>query len=1471
MKVKFMKRTALVLVMLMLASAVMPLCSVFADEEVISDGTNVELQFTVLDIKPTPGSAVNFNPMSLVTGVVKMLAARAWQELASYSISNDVPGLGTFFKLLRTPAQRASAAQQQMIQQALKDIAEIKASVARIESQLKDVSDKIDKYETAAAFSTAANEFLGISGKYSAAWEAYEAVIKATDALPGVQDSIEEAKKQLETLNASKATLEKNKADTEAQLASAADEAVIAELTASLEKINADIATVTASIEKGNETTASLQTTLDTINAQIDAAMIRFIAICEEGGGLTFASDLSTITKLIWNTDNPTGSYLGSYEAFMRERFAFEHEITDYLKAAYETCVDTMTQMLTIYTEYYSYKKAEAPDNVLYQSYSDDYFAAVHERIIKNFDAIAKLSGFDKLMITTPYTDAEIAEFKKNDKDFVAPQQIEQKVTVGGKTYDCYKVRDNKDKFYYIIIKNTFDNKTLVYSTQPSYAAYLDMYVMDSDYKYSGTIYRPTVMLENRYTDDGKYRMIESDNVPDFITDSASVLTGLRSVSKLTKLPEDAQFIMLYHDEHVADDDEYYNVDNAYWNMRFVNITGSGSAEQVKVSSGEVMGDAKYSKTLVVYREINTDSRYNSEGVWKVLDKGELAGQTVTVKDGQTLDITSVTLNIDNVDLHILGSGKVISNPDITLTNSHVVVSAGEPTIENLNVSGRNYQREVIQVSGNARITFAGTNKFKASSKQLTGFDLYRYYAVGRPISASSGIYVTEGTTANLIIKGLTEFYGSGGGAGMCSDGTMNVTGQGNTPKIIAKGSALNDREKLMDSYISTKVAGAGVGVSFSGVDDSDDGILMNKTHDAIGTKGSYNFTGITLEASGADGGSKKTMYSEDIGGVITVSGNSEFSSAGFTSCNIDATNVRISGKIKTDKVLFTRDVYTLTADTKGSNGVTKDGVRMNIKGGGKETGWINFSNVGNDKGTTSQSANGMYYGGLDSVTFKTNADNSWYPGKITIKLKYNKTEYVLYGGRWIGSGGKSLSPDDNVYELTVKTSGAANAGTDADIFVKLQDGDGTQTSEIELSDIHNDSNAFEKGDSDTFPIYAPSDFNECCHILLESNHANASAGWKVENLTVIKVQGKGNDSGYSITPNYWYEYAKTVNFGKYPGKTGVYSVEVRTANKKQAGTDSNIYLTLHGDNYHKNTEETNISDLAGGLSSFEKGDTDILVAGFKTPGIGNVTSITVRKDNSGSGPDWYLDKIIVTEIVADGKTGNSYEFSAGREIQNESVTISGKKVVQTVKSSVIDREIIEALEKNADGSYTLKVDRDINLSEDVMELLKETGAKLTVVMQNEGKSIYGVTFDGSRIDEYTSLHLSKGYSYADGNALIDFTGGVKLPSATTITIYTENIGFIDSDAVAVFSRNEGEGWNEEFTVTGDDGTVTITLEEGKELLINKAGTDFPTGQPEKEAHDNPPTGDSMSIYLITVMFMFATIILLTQRKRRYE
>jgi PLAT/LH2 domain len=86
------------------------------------------------------------------------------------------------------------------------------------------------------------------------------------------------------------------------------------------------------------------------------------------------------------------------------------------------------------------------------------------------------------------------------------------------------------------------------------------------------------------------------------------------------------------------------------------------------------------------------------------------------------------------------------------------------------------------------------------------------------------------------------------------------------------------------------------------------------------------------------------------------------------------------------------------------------------------------------------------------------------------------------------------------------------------------------------------------------------------------------------------------------------------------------------------AGTDSSVYITLHGEN--GSSSET-LLDTGG--NNFENGQTDVFHIVARD--LGNLQRVTIRHDDKGIGSGWLLDRV----VVHNEKTGLEWIFPCGR------------------------------------------------------------------------------------------------------------------------------------------------------------------------------------------------------------------------------
>jgi hypothetical protein len=103
----------------------------------------------------------------------------------------------------------------------------------------------------------------------------------------------------------------------------------------------------------------------------------------------------------------------------------------------------------------------------------------------------------------------------------------------------------------------------------------------------------------------------------------------------------------------------------------------------------------------------------------------------------------------------------------------------------------------------------------------------------------------------------------------------------------------------------------------------------------------------------------------------------------------------------------------------------------------------------------------------------------------------------------------------------------------------------------------------------------------------------------------------------------------------------------VRTADKKYAGTDANVYLVLHGSKGE--SERVPLDKCLNNKDPFERGKVDLFSV-ESTVDVGKLEKLTVGHDGQGAGAGWYLDWIEVTCPTS----GKVYRFGADRWLASD-------------------------------------------------------------------------------------------------------------------------------------------------------------------------------------------------------------------------
>ncbi|GLC44364.1 hypothetical protein PLESTF_000049800 [Pleodorina starrii] len=227
------------------------------------------------------------------------------------------------------------------------------------------------------------------------------------------------------------------------------------------------------------------------------------------------------------------------------------------------------------------------------------------------------------------------------------------------------------------------------------------------------------------------------------------------------------------------------------------------------------------------------------------------------------------------------------------------------------------------------------------------------------------------------------------------------------------------------------------------------------------------------------------------------------------------------------------------------------------------------------------------------------------------------------------GAAGGTLTS----YRVLVKTSDLRGAGTDSDVFLTIYGPKG-DTGERPLD---NNANNFERGQTDTFILTGP-DVGEVERVRIRSSGTGLGSAW---HLDVIDVVSSATNTQYSFPFRGWIDEKNgldhTINRdgGSGPSTDLVeYRITTYTSDIRGAGTDSNVFIELHGDQ-----GSVGQSRLETAANNFERGQVDNFIV--KATNIGELQRVVIWHDNSGLGSDWHLQQV----EVFSGATQKSYFF----------------------------------------------------------------------------------------------------------------------------------------------------------------------------------------------------------------------------------
>uniref|UniRef100_A0A673VTK2 Lipoxygenase homology domains 1 n=1 Tax=Suricata suricatta TaxID=37032 RepID=A0A673VTK2_SURSU len=310
----------------------------------------------------------------------------------------------------------------------------------------------------------------------------------------------------------------------------------------------------------------------------------------------------------------------------------------------------------------------------------------------------------------------------------------------------------------------------------------------------------------------------------------------------------------------------------------------------------------------------------------------------------------------------------------------------------------------------------------------------------------------------------------------------------------------------------------------------------------------------------------------------------------------------------------------------------------------------------------------------------------SWFLGSVQIRVPRQGKRYTFPANRWLdknqadGRLEVELYPSEVVeiqklvhYEVEIWTGDVGGAGTTARVYVQIYGEDG----KTEVLFLSSHSKVFERASkdtfqTDTFTVYAI-DLGALTKIRIRHDNSGNRPGWFLDRVDITDMNNEITyyfpcqrwlaveeddgqlsrellpvDESYVLPPS---EDEEGGGGGdshpldslalEQKDKSTTFSVTVKTGDKKNAGTDANVFITLFGT--QDNTGMTLLKSSKTNSDKFERDSIEIFTV--ETLDLGDLWKVRIGHDNTGKAPGWFVDWV---EVDAPS-LGKCMTFPCGR------------------------------------------------------------------------------------------------------------------------------------------------------------------------------------------------------------------------------
>ncbi|KAI3384069.1 hypothetical protein SNEBB_000281 [Seison nebaliae] len=389
--------------------------------------------------------------------------------------------------------------------------------------------------------------------------------------------------------------------------------------------------------------------------------------------------------------------------------------------------------------------------------------------------------------------------------------------------------------------------------------------------------------------------------------------------------------------------------------------------------------------------------------------------------------------------------------------------------------------------------------------------------------------------------------------------------------------------------------------------------------------------------------------------------------------------------------------------------------------------------------------------GNVKSAKLKFGEDGSkWYVKHVLVRNEKTKIEKLFEFDQWLDEKAIECSAtptdcEETEYKVIVATGDESGAGTDSEVYIRLCGNEGISKKIVLKSDK---SGLFERNCTDEFTIKTLK-LSDIKKIIVGHNGSGIGAKWLFH---YIKLSRSDWSTDKLFKELQWIEKkdglaeVEVKETQRTIAKMATYDVKVKTGDDTGAGTDSKVYIILHG--LKENSERLFLSkdNLKNKTKLFENDELNQFT--ISAPEFKSVKAISMGHDGKGFGASWQLEYVELKQEK--WKEYSRYEFN---EWIKEKDGKCEMRVNKMEKKSNLGKYTVTVITSEKTGSGTdsnvkVKLISGKKMS-DFIELSKEytIEPKNKNILESGNKDIFVVESEQfSNLTELIVTHDGKGF-----------------------------------------------------------------------------------------------------------------------------